>query len=112
MPYAQRDHTGKITAVFLEPQDSAEEWVDITDRTLIQFLGTHRAGALHQTLLEKSDADAFRVVEDLIDLLIRKRLISFTELPSAAQSKMTARRRIREQIRDSHAPLIENGDIL
>lgn len=112
MPYAQRDHTGKITAVFLEPQESAKEWVDIRDRALLEFLGTHEAGVLHQRLLEESDADAFRVVEDLIDLLIRKRLISFTELPPAAQSKMSARRHIREQIRESHAPLIENGDIL
>ena len=38
------------------------------------------------------------MLEDLIDLLIDKKLILFTELPAAAQEKLSGRKRIRQQL--------------
>ena len=41
-----------------------------------------------------------RIVEDLIDLLIRKNLILFTELPEDAQAKIRERKRVRAIMTD------------
>ena len=49
-------------------------------------------------LLALSDNAIVRVLEDLIDLLIDKKLILFTELPAAAQEKLSGRKRIRQQL--------------
>lgn len=45
--------------------------------------------------LAESDQALIRVVEDLIDTLIRKDLLHFTDLPEAAQAKLLERRSLR-----------------
>ncbi|MDX9841642.1 MAG: hypothetical protein RBS95_09310, partial [Desulfobulbus sp.] len=55
-------------------------------------------------LLALSDNSIVRVLEDLVDLLIDKKLILFTELPVAAQEKLSGRKRIRQQL--------GNGDLM
>ena len=49
-------------------------------------------------LLELSDVGIIRILEDLIDLLIRKNVILFTELPLEAQAKISERKKVRERI--------------
>lgn len=48
----------------------------------------------HQALAD-SDADLARITEDLIDVLITRGLIQFTDLPAAAQAKLLGRRQTR-----------------
>ena len=45
--------------------------------------------------LSPSDTETIRVIEDLVDLLIEKKLILLTDLPAAAQKKLSERRQIR-----------------
>jgi len=47
--------------------------------------------------LNESDLPFVRVLEDVIDLLIDKSLIRFTDLPLAAQNKLLQRRSTRER---------------
>ena len=51
--------------------------------------------------LSESDADMARVMEDLIDVLIHRGVIQFTDLPEAAQAKLLHRRKTRAQISQS-----------
>ncbi len=46
-------------------------------------------------LLSESDTGLARVLEDLIDVLITRGLIQFTDLPEAAQAKLLERRQTR-----------------
>ena len=46
-------------------------------------------------LLSQTDAGLARVLEDLIDVLINRGLIQFTDLPEAAQGKLLDRRQTR-----------------
>ena len=48
--------------------------------------------------LVESDQSTVRVLEDVIDLLIQKNVILFTELPEAAQAKLMARRGLRKSL--------------
>lgn len=51
--------------------------------------------------LSQSDSSIARVLEDLIDVLIQRGVIQFTELPVPAQEKLLARRRTRAQLSNS-----------
>jgi hypothetical protein len=49
-------------------------------------------------LLALSDMGIIRLLEDLIDLLIQKNVIIFTELPEQARERITERKRLRETV--------------
>lgn len=51
--------------------------------------------------LTQSDLALVRVLEDLIDTLIGRGVIQFTDLPQAAQAKLLERRQTREALRNA-----------
>lgn len=48
--------------------------------------------------LSASDDEMIRVIDDLVDLLIAKQVLTFTELPLQAQNKLLARKQLRENV--------------
>lgn len=48
-----------------------------------------------RTSLSQSDSEMARVLEDLVDVLITRGVIQFTDLPEAAQAKLLERRQNR-----------------
>ena len=60
--------------------------------------------------LTQSDAAIARVLEDLIDVLINKGVIQFTDLPEAAQNKLMTRRQTRAKLSNSLHLLPDDGD--
>ena len=50
--------------------------------------------------LAQSDTSLVRVLEDLIDVLITRGVIQFTDLPVAAQTKLLERRETRASMAD------------
>jgi hypothetical protein len=53
-----------------------------------------------RSTLKQSDADVVRVLNDLIELLIDKGVIQFTELPLEAQQKLLNRSQLRQNQHD------------
>jgi hypothetical protein len=64
-----------------------------------------QANALSQT-----DTGLARVLEDLIDVLITRGVIQFTDLPDAAQSKLLERRETRASLTNRLQLLPMNGE--
>lgn len=60
--------------------------------------------------LSQSDAAIARVLEDLIDVLITRGVIQFTDLPAAAQTKLMSRREARARLSDSLQLLPQDRD--
>jgi hypothetical protein len=60
--------------------------------------------------LSESDTAIARVLEDLIDILISRGVIQFTDLPEAAQGKLLNRRQTRAMLKDSLQLLPGDGD--
>lgn len=60
--------------------------------------------------LSQTDSDLARVLEDLIDVLITRGLIQFTDLPDAAQAKLLERRRTRASLSNRLQLLPENDE--
>ena len=50
--------------------------------------------------LGESDIGLIRVIEDLVDVLLRKGLITITDLPAEARDKLTLRRVLRSKMSD------------
>jgi hypothetical protein len=60
--------------------------------------------------LSQTDAGLARVLEDLIDVLINRGLIQFTDLPAAAQAKLLERRQTRASLVNRLELLPDDGD--
>jgi hypothetical protein len=63
-----------------------------------------------EELLSQSDTAIARVLEDLVDVLITRGVIQFTDLPVAAQDKLLSRRQTRARLKNSLNLLPEEGD--
>jgi hypothetical protein len=79
------------------PDMQADGWqqVSATDADVELFLHGV-AGQVNP--LSQTDAGLARVLEDLIDVLINRGLIQFTDLPHAAQAKLLERRQTRAHL--------------
>ncbi len=94
MPYVKRDADGQIVATFLNPADGYDA-LPCGAPELIDYM---RKMGLEHDSLEQSDMRLVRVLEDLIDLLISRDLIRFTDLPQPAQEKLLERQSLRRSL--------------
>lgn len=96
--FVKRDPAGRILAVSLEREPGIEETIAADSPELSLFFGAGRQEeTAHLQALRESDIALARVLEDLIDVLIDKNLIQFTDLPPMAQHKLLARQSLRRQ---------------
>ena len=98
MLYVERDNDGNIIALHNKPESGADEQKSIMDDEIMGFLNKSVDTDPWMQLLSLSDLGTIRVLEDLIDLLIKKNIILFTELPEEAQAKINERKQIRQKI--------------
>ncbi len=104
MPYVKRDAEGRIAAVAKTPADGYSE-VACGAPELQTFM---REMGMEPNSLAESDMRLVRVLEDLIDLLISRDLIRFTDLPRPAQEKLLERRSLRQSM--GALDLLGSGD--
>ncbi len=96
MPYVMRNAGGQIIAVLSEHVEGAE-MVSANDTELTKFLQTDSPERRAQRELMESDMGLIRVIEDLIDILIDRGAIMFTDFPEPVQNKLLARRGLRKE---------------
>lgn len=117
MPYVQRDEEGKISAVFNQPNEHAQEEVKPNHPAMMEFLfGTEEVdenllrGGYFQDLheLRLSDLAFVRVIEDVIYVLLEKKVINITDFPEQVIRKLTTRQKIREQLHKTARGLFES----
>ena len=94
--YVERAADGKIIALHSSAKPYAGEQKSSIDDEVLDFLYTNADADTRKLLLSLSDMGIIRLIEDLVDLLIEKNLILFTELPLHAQKRIHERKQIRE----------------
>lgn len=94
MPFVQRDDSGAIVTVSQLPAEGYEA-VSADDPGLQAFLTATGGEALQ---ISATDQDFVRVLEDVVELLVEKGVILFTDLPQSAQDKMLHRQRLRSHM--------------
>ncbi len=96
--HVRRNPAGDIISVSLEADAGHPEMLERGAPELQGFVSQVDQAA---ESLARSDSDMSRVLEDVIDLLISRDLIRFTDLPAAAQAKLLKRRKMRQGLGDS-----------
>lgn len=96
MPYVMRNAGGAIIAVLSEHVEGAD-MVSANDDALTKFLNTDSPERRAQRELMESDLGLIRVIEDLIDILIDRGTIMFTDFPEPVQKKLLGRRGLRKE---------------
>ena len=98
MPYVTRDPEGRITALHAERAGDTQERLAADHPDLLAFVGSHVRLAEIRSELESSDLELIRVLEDLIAVLIDNGIIRLTDLPLAAQRKLSQRGELRRHL--------------
>ena len=99
--WCRRNAQGHVIAVSRQnmstPEAKAANWEDAAPYTseVDAFL---REVSVQSNALSQTDSDLARVLEDLIDALITRGVIHFTDLPDAAQGKLMERRQTRANL--------------
>ncbi len=96
MPFVHKDADGKILAVYTEPVEGAVE-VAPNDPALTAFIHQNIPATESADEWIQSDLGLARVMEDLIQVLIDRKVIMFTDFPPGAQEKLRARRGLRRE---------------
>ncbi|WP_019592010.1 hypothetical protein [Thioalkalivibrio sp. ALE20] len=92
--YVRRDAEGRIDLVSRAASGACTEFVAVDAPELLEFLSGKEADPV-PAALQASDLELIRVLEDLVEVLIDKGVIRFTDLPDAAQQKLRDRKDLR-----------------
>ena len=106
MPYVIRNEDGEIAGLSDESRGAVCEQLDLSHPEVKAFLDAAK------DQLSSSDSETIRVIEDLVDLLIQKKLIVLTDLPHAAQQKLSERQRMRSELNVLDNLMVGEEDIL
>ena len=116
MPYVARDDQGQIIEVQERETEAAYEQVALDDPELVSYLNDGiDDSAVRDNIrakLEKSDLEFIRVIEDVITVLIDKRVFMLTDLPAAAQEKLAQRYNLRSKLSDLGGIISDHEDIM
>ncbi len=110
MPFVKRDKSKEIIAISRDKTDECAEFVEPNDAELEVFFKQNSSSNVHSALRE-SDTELARIAEDLIQLLIQKNMIIFTELPEPVQKKILLREKLRSEISQPGTFMDEEGSI-
>lgn len=109
MPYVSRTPEGKIEAIYDQPSPGAEERMTLESQELLEFLSQDGLKEYARRLLEESDKSVIRVLEDLVEVLLAKNLITFTDLPAPAQEKLLSRQEARDELHVLSNPILHKS---
>jgi len=114
MPYVIRDAEGRIVQVFDRPVTGKAEVIATDSAEYQQYLDDHAAHSAEELRrqLAASDVGMARLVEDLVDVLINKGVIKFTDLPAAAGAKYLERQLAREKLHAYKNLIVDEKDII
>ena len=111
MPYALRNADGVITSLHAMPGPGHEEKLPANHPDVLQFL-TWDPDVDQPRIPLQSDLKLIRVIEDVIDLLVSRNIIMFTDLPEAAREKIMQHKTLRDRLQGSASILNDEGGII
>ncbi len=97
MPFVKRDETGRVLGLYREQTAEAPEYLPAGHPEIVEF-ADQNDGSDDRPDMRQSDLEMIRVYEDLIDILISKRIVVLTDFPAPAQEKLVRRKRLRSSL--------------
>src|SRR5512136_3055395 len=111
MPYVERDQEGTVRALMATPGACAE-FLPAEHPEVLHFLSAApgQVGDASGMEMLLSDLKMIRVIEDVIDLLIAKGVIIFSDLPVPVQQKILQKRGKREKLFGGSAGILGSDE--
>ncbi|MCE8040283.1 MAG: tryptophan synthase subunit beta like protein [Halomonadaceae bacterium] len=94
--YIKRNESGQVVQVSHEATAECREFLPSGSPELQEFV-SKGGDDVDNLALSKSDLAFVRVLEDVINVLMDKGVISFTDLPEPAQQKLLERQSLRKR---------------
>jgi len=91
MVYVQRDGKGKLLRVESQPFEGMNDTLAYQSDELKDWLEARTEVRSRLDLLRHSDLDLVRVLEDVVNVLVERGVIRYTDLPEAARRKLDDR---------------------
>lgn len=111
MPYIKRDQSNQIIALSMIEGAEFTEYQSSTNSEIVAFLEESDDIGATKSALEESDMEFVRVAEDLINTLILKKVILFTDFPEATQEKLLGREKLRQQLQgERNDSFLDDGE--
>ena len=111
MIYIRRNSDNEIVEIDFSPAPNLEE-IGLFDPELKAFLQNSKdSEELIKTVLDKLDIDMVRIIEDLVDILIDKDVIRFTDLPKPVQNKLLFKKNIRNALAEENS-ILNNDEVI
>lgn len=115
MFYVSRDKSGYINGIFRKESAKAKELLpDNHPDIAFFFSGIHAKQLVQPAFMDLTNSDlAFiRVIEDLVDLLIAKNILTFTELPEKVREKILSRKDTRGNLSGCNDLVVSDKGVL
>lgn len=93
--YIKRNESGQVVQVSREATEECREFLPPGSSELQEFVS--EGEDVDNRALSKSDLAFVRVLEDVINVLMDKGVLSFTDLPEPAQQKLLERQSLRKR---------------
>lgn len=111
MIYIEKDDSGSIRRVAPEPFEGMTGSMEGGEEDVAAWLAREDVRSrLHR--LKESDLELVRVIEDLVNLLVSKGLIRYTDLPDAARHKLQAREADRTRLNELSSLLGDDDQLM
>lgn len=110
MVYVQRDAQGKLLRVEPLPFDGMSESIAVESEELQNWLKVKEEVKARLESLHSSDLELVRVLEDVVNVLVDRGIIQYTDLPEAARTKLDQRAVARADIEGLTSLLKESGE--
>ncbi len=95
MLYIKRNELNEILEIEFTEKEGYEE-ISLHDPKLAQYIeDSENSDEIIHKVLTQLDLDMVRVIEDLIDILIDKNIMLFTDLPDPVQNKILFKKFVR-----------------
>lgn len=98
MVYVQRDGEGRLLRVERQPFEGMMETLAVESEELQAWLAAREVLVGRLSLLKESDLELVRVLEDLVEVLVNRGVIRYTDLPEAARRKLHQRAETRAEL--------------
>lgn len=109
MVYVQRDGQGNLLRVESQPFEGMNDTLAYQSDELRQWLDARTEVRSRLDLLRQSDLEVIRVLEDVVNVLVERGVIRYTDLPEAARRKLEDRATTRAGL-DGLGALVEEED--
>ncbi|MBF0587846.1 MAG: hypothetical protein HQL53_01830 [Magnetococcales bacterium] len=111
--YVMRDDDNRVVSISSNPQEGHDEVLPAGHPEVVRLVVGDSAsaeGTSSQVNLMHTDHKMVRIIEDLIDILVKKEVINYTDLPEVVTNKLSHRRQMRQG--DNTLQILDEDDII